>query len=249
MPRRLFADPSEVSADNIYADLALPEGPNGRPYVVLNMVSTVDGKIAIAGRAAGIGSSVDRTVMRQVRAAVDAVMVGAGTIRAEKVDPGVPAALARARQERGLPPQPLAVTLSRNLELEPTNRFFGAGPRLCCLLTTRSASPARAAAFADSAQVERVGERDVDLVAALAMLRSGYGVRRMVVEGGPTLNQALLEHGLIDELFWTIAPKLVGGHGPGLLNGPRAAEGIASELALVSLHEHAGELFARYRRR
>lgn len=247
MSRRLSPDQADIAAEAIYADLDLPDGPADRPYVVLNMVATVDGKVAVGGRATGIGSRLDRSLMRKIRSGVDALMVGAATLRAEPVDPTVPVDLARDRSGRGLPPQPLAVTISRDLSLEPTHRFFKLGPRRCCVFTTSFAPTTRVEAFGDHARVERLGHREVDLVAALKLLRIHYGVRRLVVEGGPRLNQGLLDRNLVDEIFWTIAPKLAGGHGPGLLDGPRPPESIAALLTLISLYEDDSELFARYR--
>ena len=74
------------------------------------------------------------------------------------------------------------------------------------------------------------------------------GVRRLLCEGGPTLAERLLERGLLDEVFWTIAPKLAGdGDGPGLLESDEAADRIRADLRLLSLYEHDGDLFARYR--
>src|SRR5215218_6276657 len=114
--QRLLPTWAEIPADDIYAGLALPDGPADRPYVVLNMVATVDGQVAIGGRARGIGSQLDRRLMRRIRAACDAVMVGAATLRAEPVDPTVPDELAGARAARGLPPQPIAVAISATLD-------------------------------------------------------------------------------------------------------------------------------------
>src|SRR5947207_15653950 len=78
---------AEVAADDLYRDLGLPDGD---PYVVLTMVATVDGKAAIDGRARPIGSDLDHLLMRRIRANVDAVMSGAGTLRAEGLDLSVP---------------------------------------------------------------------------------------------------------------------------------------------------------------
>lgn len=211
------------------------------------MVSTVDGKIALGGRAKGLGSRLDRALMRRVRAAADALLVGAGTLRAEPVDPSIPDTLANARARRGAPAQPLAVTFSRHLELDPDHRFFRFGPTGTVLFAAESAAPERVRAFAGRARVELLRPTTSPLSDAVAILRSRYGVRRLVVEGGPRLNQALLDQGLVDELFWTIAPKLVGGAGGGLLDGAVSATAIAATLDLVSLFEHGAELFARYR--
>ena len=245
--RRLLPSCARLPAETIYADLELPLGADDRPYVVLNMASTADGKVAIAGRARGIGSQLDRDLMRRIRAAADAVMVGAGTIRAEPVDPRIPPALANARAARGQAPQPLAVAVSGTLNLDPGSRFFVLGPDSTLVFTTTTAEDDRAARLAGRARVERSGDSRVDLVGALARLRSAHGVARLLVEGGPTLNQALLERGLVDELFWTIAPRVAGGSGPGLVQGHAPPTTVLAALELVSLFEHHDELLARYR--
>ena len=64
--RQLYPTSAEMIDSPVYADLVLPAGPDDRPLVVLNMVSTVDGKVAVGGRAAGIGSHTDRLLMRQL---------------------------------------------------------------------------------------------------------------------------------------------------------------------------------------
>jgi len=245
--RQLYPTPVEICDTAVYADVDLPAGPPGRPLVLLNMVSTVDGKVAVGGRAAGLGSRTDRLLMRQLRAAADGLMVAAGTLRAEAVDPRVPPELAERRAAAARPAQPLAIAVSGSLDLDPNHRFFVNGRHGTLVLTTETAPRDRDVLLANRAQILRVGEGSVDLNAALAHLRTQFGVERLLVEGGPSLNQALLDLNLVDELFWTIAPKLAGGHGPTLIQGDAPAARIAARLELVSLYEHSGELFARYR--
>jgi len=84
-----------------------------------------------------------------------------------------------------------------------------------------------------------------DLSELLRSLRE-EGVRAVICEGGPTLHGSLQAAGLVDELFLTIAPKLIGGGAPHILEGALAD---VAPLELVWLLEHKGELFARYRRR
>ena len=88
---RLYPPPGrEVSG--IYEDLNLPppwHGDSARPYVIVNMVSSVDGRTATEGKAAGMGSRIDRRSMRTLRSKADAVMIGAGTLRAEKLSLGL----------------------------------------------------------------------------------------------------------------------------------------------------------------
>lgn len=250
--QRLFPNrAARLSVDAPYATLDLPDGPSDRPYVIANMVSTVDGKIALDGRSRGIGSRTDRRMMRLIRANVDALLVGAETLRSEIVDPRVPTDLAAARSERGEPAQPLAVAVSGSLDLDPQARFFANGPERSVILTTMRAAGAHGSEFDGVATLlttdAGAADGEVDLAAALALLRRDWGVRRLLCEGGPSLNQRLLDLGLLDELFWTIAPKLAGGNGASLLTSDQPAERIRATLQLVSLYEHDGALFARYR--
>jgi riboflavin biosynthesis pyrimidine reductase len=245
--RQLFppvAAPDTRHGAEPYADLRFPDLPD-RPWVAINMVTTVDGVAALGGSARGIGSRTDRRVMRLIRAAADALLVGAVTLRADRVDPRVPDDLAQRRVARGLPPQPLAVALSGSLDLDPAYPFFRHGPDGALLLTGEAAPEERARAFAGRARVVRIGREAVDLPAALRYLRAEHGVRALLAEGGPRLNRALLDEGLLDEVFWTVAPALAGG-GLGMLRGG-PSERIAARLSLTSLYEHEGELFARYR--
>ena len=215
----------------------------------MNMVSTVDGKAALGGSAAGIGSRTDSRLMRQIRAAVDAVMYGAGTLRAEIVDPRVDLTRSQQRVARGLPPQSLTVVVSGSLDLDLTGRFLVNGPTGTVILTSSAAPLDRQRLFGRYATLLVDDGPTVDLVAALRRLHDDFGIRRLLSEGGPTLNQHLLDAGLIDELFWTIAPKLAGGRGRATIDADEPTTRIRARLDLVSLHEHAGELFGRYRLR
>jgi 2,5-diamino-6-(ribosylamino)-4(3H)-pyrimidinone 5'-phosphate reductase len=236
-----------IDPDDVYRHLELPSGVDGRPYVVMNMISTVDGKSALGGKAAGIGSPTDARLMRQVRAAVDAVMYGAGTLRAELVDPRVDVVRSRQRVRRGLPPQPLAVAVSGSLDLDPASRFLVNGPAGTVVLTSSAAPADRRQLFSRYATLVVQEGPTVDLSAVLRRLHEEFGVLRLLSEGGPTLNQHLLDAGLIDEVFWTVAPKLAGGRGRATIDGDDPTARIRARLDLVSLYEHDGELFSRYR--
>src|ERR1700712_2478707 len=83
--RRLLPDPAELTPEQATSGLRIGElAPADRPYVVLNMVATLDGRIAIDGRSGGIGNDADRELFHGLRTQADAVMVGAGTIRTER---------------------------------------------------------------------------------------------------------------------------------------------------------------------
>lgn len=206
------------------------------------MVSTADGGVTVRGRAGGIGGRVDRLAMRLLRSRMDAVMVGAGTVRSEKINLGLPQDLQGIVSGTA----PLGVVISASGDVPLDNLAGNEGERLLFLLSEG----------APEENVERLSARgEVRRVpgghgGALSLLREEYGVRRLLVEGGPSLNHALLESGLVDELFLTFAPKLSGGAEP----GERGESGIISGMAfgepvgmrLLSVYESGGELYLRY---
>jgi riboflavin biosynthesis pyrimidine reductase len=110
-----------------------------------------------------------------------------------------------------------------------------------------TASRERCLALAPYATIVVQDGPTVELTAALQYLTEHFGVKTLLSEGGPRLNQALLDAGLVDELFWTVAPKLAGGHGRTLFDGDMPARLIRTRLELVSLFEQHGELYTRYR--
>jgi 2,5-diamino-6-(ribosylamino)-4(3H)-pyrimidinone 5'-phosphate reductase len=245
---RLFPLPgAERPADAVYADLAWPAAPAGRPYVALNMVSTLDGRAAVAGRAAGIGTPTDRLLMRQLRAQADAVMVGAGTLRAEALTPTVPESYTAARRARGQTSQPLGVLVSNSGRLPLARRYFERIDFGRVLITSAAGAAAVEPAIAANLRLIVAGETAVDLPTALATLRAELGVRWLLCEGGPTLNHGLLSAGLVDELFVTLAPKLVGGGGPTIVEGEAFSPDTPGGLRLLALHADGDELYLRYR--
>ncbi len=212
--------------------------PLGRPHVALNMIASVDGRGAVDGRTRGLGSPGDREIFHRLRAQADAVMVGASTIRDERYGPLIrDPELAALREARGQPAQPLAVTASRSLDFDPRLPLLADPDSRVVVLTPSSGEIPPSAA--------RVSYlRGGSLAEQLAAVRRDLGVRSIVCEGGPTLNGELLAGGLVDELFLTISPLLLGGPDPlTIVEGPAAR----TDLALAWLLEHAGLLYARYR--
>jgi 2,5-diamino-6-(ribosylamino)-4(3H)-pyrimidinone 5'-phosphate reductase len=241
---RLYPPPGrEVSA--IYEDLDLPPSwrrDAARPYVIINTVSSVDGRIAIEGKAAGIGSTTDRRTMRTLRSRADAVMIGAGTLRAEKLSLGLD-------PTDGVP-QPLAiiVTDTGDVPLEE-HLIVKEGQEVLILLSDaapkRVVERLRTLAPVLRAPADSTGA--VDLAKALLALEAERGVESLVVEGGPGLNHALISRHLVDELFLTMAPELLGGTAAQTLTLLRGSTLPARPtLELLSIHVADGELFLRY---
>ena len=249
--QRLFPTPAaDLAPESIYDDLreSLPDPPADRPYVLLNMVTSVDGKAAWQGGAAGIGSATDHRLMRAIRAAVDAVMNGAATLRAERVDPRVGPERAARRVARGQTPEPLAVIISGEGDLPLDRRYFAYPEVPRVVLLGAAAPPERRAALAERARVIVAAGATPDPAWALRTLRRDCDVRHLLVEGGPTLNGALIAAGLVDEICWPLAPKIVGGGETlTLVTGP--ALPAPRQLALLSAYLHEDEWFMRYRLR
>ena len=239
--RRLLPDPGPTSVEQQLDGLELAgSAHDDRPYVITNFAITLDGRATIQGRSGTIGSETDTQMLVGLRSKVDAVMIGAGTLRAERYGRVVPDPDQRARRERdGLSHDPLAVVMSGRLDIPWDAGLFTEGAGEVLIFTTSETEAPRT--HTPVTVIRHEGR--VDLAAALNHLRTERGVRTLLCEGGPILHAQLIEGGLVDELFVTHAPKLAGGEGPGLVTGLPELE---RPLELAWLLEHDGELFGRY---
>jgi riboflavin-specific deaminase-like protein len=214
----------------------------GRPYTVANMVATADGRATLGGRTEGISSDNDRDLFHTLRTQVDAVMVGIATIALERYGPlARRPEVRRRRAELGLVEVPLAVTASRSLELPVDAPLFRDPESRIVVLTNSDREPPPCEA---QLIVERLVGDELDLAAGMDRLRTAHGVRAMLHEGGPTMLAAMLAPGLVDELFLTVSPMLVGGGEPTVVEG--ATFELPRRLDLLSVLEHESFLYLRY---
>lgn len=210
----------------------------------LNFVQSVDGRATDAeGLSGGLGGPGDLEVFTALRALADAILVGAGTARAEGYGPHRlrPSLAIRRRRDGRMGPAPI-VLVTRSAAIDPGARVFTEARTRTIVLTCTAAPASRRAALAEVADLILAGEDDVDLSAGLAALRA-RGLSHVLCEGGPSLAGDLLAGGLVDEVCTTIAPRLVGGDGPGMVTGL----GAPLDLELVRLLTDGSELFATYR--
>jgi riboflavin biosynthesis pyrimidine reductase len=225
---RLLPDPAPTTIDDQLASLDPGPAPADRPYVALNFATTLDGYGAIDGRSGQIGSDTDTAMLVGLRRRFEAVMIGAGTMRAERYGP--------------MPDGRPLVIISGRLDLPWDAGAFTEGQgQVVCFTAEPEAEPPKTAT---PVELVRHPEK-VDIAAALRYLREETGIGTLLCEGGPGLHAQLQRDGLADELFLTIAPKLAGGPGPHILEG-ELPDVLGHEL--VWLLEHDGELFGRYRR-
>ena len=212
-------DDSELPAMFGFASLA----PLDRPYLVLNMVASVDGRAALGGVTEHLSSAADKAVFFALRASVDAVLAGTGTLRAEQYGRIIKRPERRAqRVALGLEPEPIALILTRS----------GNVPHDIPLLQDPEARPV--VLTGDDAEPRR----------ALARLGAEHGVRTVLCEGGPRLNAGLLAAGVVDEVFLTVAPVVAAGPEPLTIIEGR---GLPVAVELVWVLEGEGNLFLRYR--
>ncbi len=215
--------------------------------VRINMVASVDGRITDAeGRAGGLGGDGDFEVFRALRALADGILVGAGTARIEGYGPHrLPKALAERRRRDGRDAPAAVIVVSRSLDLDERSRLFVEAVTPTIVLTCASSPKDRRDALAEVGRVIVAGDDRVDLADGLAQLADDHGIARVVCEGGPVLNTAVLQAGLADELCLTLAPQVAGTEGPGIIVPPVPPVPPA-RLRLRGACEQDGELYLRY---
>ncbi len=197
-----------------------------RPFVILNAAVTADGKTdTIARQGATISSAQDLERVDRLRAESDAVMVGGQTLLGDDPRLTVKSEVLRAeRRARGLEENPVKVGIVTNATLRLDSRFLTAGPARVMLFTTERTSAEQIARLRErGAEVCVMGDRTVHLRGALECL-STHGVKRLLVEGGGTLNAKLLRQKLVDEIYVHIAPLIFSG-----ANAPTLADGAGLE--------------------
>lgn len=241
--------PAETGAGRLLTVPASPPGP--RPFVLVNMAVTADGKIATANRRiAAFGSVADTENLYRLRATVDAIVCGAGTIEAENaiLDPGA-TRFRRARRRRGLTEWPLRIAVSGSASLSPEAALFRNREAPVLVWSTARAAKSRLERLGNVArEVWVCGDRSVDLRRACIHLTQAWGVQRLLCEGGGALNDAFFRAGLVDEVHLTLCPFLVGGReAPTIADGEgvaRLAEG--RRFRLRTRRRKGDELFLVY---
>jgi riboflavin-specific deaminase-like protein len=226
--------------------------PDARPFVRINVASTIDGKLAPhTRRFIPFSSRRDQQLLLQLRARADAVMSGARTVDLGLVDLGPgPVRFRRLRLKHGLPEYNLRIVVSGSASLDPKAEIFKHRFSPIIILTTTRAGKSRVERLRRVAdEVKAFGDDEVDFRAALQWLRKQWHVRHLLCEGGGEVNAGLFRHGVVDEVYLTISPLVFGGR-----NAPTMADGEgisrvneATRLRLTSLRRFGDELFLVYR--
>ena len=235
--RRLLPDPAgPVDPADLDAAYVTPSRPRpvGRPWVLLDMIASVDGATKADGVTASLGGPGDKAVFRALRACADVILVGAETVRAEGYGPPRTGDADRAaRLARGQAEWPRIAVVSGRLDLDWSSAMFSASPSRPIVITGVGGDEDRRAAAAEVADVivtDGGGGGRADLGEALVAL-GHLGADVVVCEGGPVLNGVLADRDLVDEVCLTLSPTLLGGashriaagHGGGALRPLRLA--------------------------
>ncbi len=217
-----------------------------RPYVLLSVAVSVDGYIDDNGPdRLRLSNAADFDRVDQVRADSDAILVGAGTLRADN-----PRLLVNSEQRRaarvaaGKPAYPLKVTVSHSGDLDSDLMFWHHGDSKLVYTTTVGAAKARER-LAGLADVVDLGE-NIDLGALLDDLGT-RGVQRLMVEGGSSIHTAFLSAGLADEIHMAVAPLIVGDEGaPRFLNPAKFPGGSTRRMQLADVETIEDVVLLRY---
>ena len=245
-------------------ELTIPLRPD-RPTVIANFVTTIDGIVALGdGDLAGGGlisgfHEPDRFVMGLLRVLADMVVVGAGTLRgstehrwiAEHVHPASAAASAVWRAEMGLPPRPTTVIVSGSGDIPVAHKGLN-DPTVPVVIATTPAGAerVRSAGVADHVSIESIDTDGPITGADLAELGARRDARLILTEGGPHLLGQVVGSDVLDELFLTLAPQIVGRalhERLGLVEGIALPTNDARWFELASLRRSGDHLFMRYR--
>ncbi|MEO5745688.1 MAG: dihydrofolate reductase family protein [Terracoccus sp.] len=239
---------TELDEAALFAAYAPPSPARGSGYgdepgwLRCNMVTSLDGAATGAdGKSGSINNAADHVVFQVLRASSHAVVVGAGTIRAEGYPPlSVAEPLVGLRRERGLPEALPLVAVSHRGEVPPTLVGHRDGSALIAM-PERAPGLAHARGQLGEANVLVCGEKSLDLRELVDRLHA-RGLTQLLTEGGPSLLGSLTAAGLVDELCYTVAPHLVGGEHPRTIG----ADGIPATLELALLVEQDSTIMGRW---
>lgn len=235
----------EVDAFSVYGGDARP-APGSRPWLLANMIASLDGATHVDGVSGGLGGPADRLAFRAIRAVADVILVAAGTARSENYHPiTTTPEIAAARAARGQADRPRLAILTRHLDLDLDGELFTA-PEPPILLTTAAAPAGRLRHAESRTTVLSFPGSRVEVREALVALGT-LGARVVLSEGGPTLIGQLAMADVLDELCLTMSPMVVGGDASRVTDATTAP--IDRRYGLDRVLEDDGMLLLRYVRR
>jgi riboflavin biosynthesis pyrimidine reductase len=235
-----FLGASAEPIDPLELVLADRRAATDRPWVLMNMISAVDGASAVDGVSSGLGDDDDLAMFKAIRSVPDMILVGANTVAAEDYSPVSLDPERRARRiDRGLAAVPVLAIVSGRLNIDPEARVFSNPEYRPMIITSTEADPTRLMMLGDAAEVVILDE-----MTPRTILRHLSAAAVVLLEGGPRLNGQFIQSGLVDEANLTISPMLVSGNSARIAVGPEAVPPIEMQLDRVLMGERS--LFLRY---
>ncbi len=219
-----------------------------KPFIFINAAMSVDGKISTyERRQVRISSKEDMLRVDKLRAGSDAVLVGMNTVLID--DPKLTVKSEKLRKDRvrkGLPENPMKVTIGRIDSLSSDSEFMSYGEAMKVIFASADSDPYKIEELAGAAKIY-VSEGEIDY-AFVAETLYGLGVRRLMVEGGSTTNYRFLKAGLVDELYVTVGDRIFGGvDAPSLVDGEGFPESDSIKLKILSVDRAGDELVIGYK--
>ncbi len=217
---KLFPQDDSINVDPATAIANEKRPPRAnRPWVYTNMIASVDGGTAVDGLSGGLGGPADKSMFAALRSVADIILAGSTTVRDEEYkSPQGTEDIRSARVARGQAARPRLAIVTSSLHLDRDLPLFNDPDNRPIILTSKSAPPDRRRELAAVSDVIEAGDEQVDLPLALRSL-GATGARRVLSEGGPSLNGQLIADDLVDEWNLSISPHLLGA------NSRRAAVG------------------------
>ncbi len=236
-----------------YTALEFPPPPAERPYVLVNMVASADGKTVIEGSERGLGSPTDQRLLRELRVHADVVLNGSGTLRASGTSARLgDLVLEEIRVRRAKTRLPVAAVLTASADLPLEAAFFTARDFEAVVYASARAPAERVAAIAATGRPVVTVPAGEEVPAMLRHMRDELGARLLLLEGGPTLNGDFFRQNLVDEFFLTLGAVVVGGdRGPSSVEMPGVAPTLETvqrlELLSAVPNPATSEVYLRYR--
>lgn len=208
--------------------------PDGRPWIGLCMVASIDGSTVVNGNSQALSSPIDLSVLVGLRKISDVIIVGAATVRLEGYGPP---------SKPGLSVGVVTRATNLNEDVDLTSKLFTSGSGFLIMPQDAKLDDDATAKIA-SAEIKTVrsGRGSVDLASAMRQIDGTFAQ----LEGGAALNAAMFEADLVDEINITISPRIVGGSGPRMSSG---APDLLLNYEISHVLEDGGFLFVRYLRK
>lgn len=218
-----------------------------KPFVFMNCAMTLDGKISTSERRqVRISSDEDLKRVDRLRAESDAILVGMNTVVTD--DPKLTVksdSLRNGRLKKGLPENPIKIAVGNVNRLKLDSDFLNYGNRKL-IFTTEKSNPGKVERLGKKADIHILGKEKVNLREMLRIL-SENGVKKLMIEGGGTVNFEFLKGKLVDEIYVAVAPKIFGGaNAPTLADGKGFTEDDALDLKLLEVENLNDLLVLKY---